>query len=241
MPTKLRASHRPSPATPKHPDTNFGNAKPHDGAKGKKRTDPPPRSQCNHKRHSWGDKAVNQQQHLLQPRWSLKPRTTTEVVPSNETCGATLYRKKEVGNRKAPNRQPNDPLLEDDSNMLGLFPRVAVPDSAYNLRQYDDYITAMHQRLPKYQAYRHGNGKLNPYNYGSSAVQDLGLCFVTFCTTNRCEMGVKCAWRHHPLTKAEREWILFSGNANARLFLEGLAKFWAVPEVPVPGASMHDK
>jgi hypothetical protein len=99
----------------------------------------------------------------------------------------------------------------------------------------------MHDRLPRNQAYRNGNGKAAPHVYESAQGLDLGLCFVTFCTNGWCEMGVKCAWRHHPLTKAEREWILVNGRDRGKDFLERLPKNWASPEIPVPGASMHNK
>jgi hypothetical protein len=116
-----------------------------------------------------------------------------------------------------------------------------VPDTVYDLRRYDRYITNMHKKLPPHIAYLSGNGKVSPNTYASVQGQDLGLCFATFATTYMCEMGVKCAWRHHPLTQAEREWILAIGHERGKGFLKTLARYWAHPEVPVPGANMHGK
>lgn len=240
MPSKTQSPFTSSAFAPKHADTSWGKPKFHASAKGKKRPTSPLLSQRTQKRQAWYSTAVDRQKHYLQPHWAPKPKTTTEA-PLDKGYGGDSYRKQDFVHKNAPNKHLHDLLLEDDRNMLGLVPRIAVPDSAYDLRKYDAYITKMHKTLPKYQAYRHGNGKYAPFNYGASKAHDLGLCFTTFCTIDRCEMGIKCAWRHHPLTKAEREWILLSGRHNARLFLENLAKFWAVPEVPVPGASMHDK
>jgi hypothetical protein len=118
---------------------------------------------------------------------------------------------------------------------------IAVPDTVYDLREYDRYITDMQKNIPPHLAYAHGNVKVAPHLYATVKQHDLGLCFATFATTNMCEMGVKCAWRHHPLTQAEREWILISGREGGSVFLKRLPQFWANPEVPVPGANMHDK
>jgi hypothetical protein len=129
------------------------------------------------------------------------------------------------------NRKANDPVAD---------PRRIIPETVYDLRNYDAHITDLHNNLPRNQAYRSGNGKAAPHIYGSEQGQDLGLCFVTFCTPGWCEMGVKCAWRHHPLTKAEREWI-YQGRERGKLFLSNLAKYWGTPGIPVPGANIHDK
>jgi len=137
-----------------------------------------------------------------------------------------------------PKNKSDQALLQPD---LALDQGPQIPDTVYDLRRYDAHITALHKGLPKQERFINGNGKTAPYMYGSVQGLDLGLCFSTFCTSFKCEMGVKCAWRHHPLTKAEREWILASGGARGKTFLEKLALFWAVPEVPVPGASMHDR
>lgn len=115
------------------------------------------------------------------------------------------------------------------------------PETVFDLRNYEADITKLHKSLPKNRAYRFFNGKTAPYQYGSTPVHDLGLCYVTFCTDGWCEMGVKCAWRHHPLTKAEREWIVLNGTDKARAFLEALPRNWASPEVPLPGANMEEK
>jgi hypothetical protein len=150
--------------------------------------------------------------------------------PNSETG----YMNRSVQNEQrneSSNRKANDPI----SN-----PRRVTPETVYDLRNYDAYITDLHNKLPRHQAYRSGNGKAGPHIYGSEQGQDLGLCFVTFCTPGWCEMGVKCAWRHHPLTKAEREWI-YQGRQRGKLFLSNLAKYWGTPEIPVPGANIHDK
>lgn len=117
----------------------------------------------------------------------------------------------------------------------------SVPASVYNLRKYDAHVTALHNSLPRHERFLNGNGKVGPYVYGSMQGMDLGLCYATFCTRFRCEMGVKCAWRHHPLTTEERDWILTSGRERGKQFLDESSNLWPIPEVPVPGACMHDK
>jgi hypothetical protein len=116
-----------------------------------------------------------------------------------------------------------------------------LPASVYDLRKYDAHITTLHQGLARHERYLNGNGKVAPYMYGSIQGMDLGLCFSTFCTKFICEMSVKCAWRHHPLTIEEREWIMTYGRERGKQFLNESNKFWPLPEVPVPGACMHDK
>ncbi|KAL5117535.1 hypothetical protein ACEQ8H_004565 [Pleosporales sp. CAS-2024a] len=116
-----------------------------------------------------------------------------------------------------------------------------VPDTVLDLRHYDEHITKLHDSLPRHLAYRNGNGKAAPHAYGSTQEHDLGLCFVTFLTDGWCEMGSQCAWRHHPLTRVEREWIASIGKPRSREFLDQLPRRWSMPEVPVPGASMNDK
>jgi hypothetical protein len=140
---------------------------------------------------------------------------------------------------RRPVVNPSDlALLEPDP---ALMPGPPAPETVYDLRKYDAHITALHKGLPKSQKFINGNGKAAPFLYGSAQGRDLGLCYSTFCTSFKCEMGVKCAWRHHPLTKAEREWILTSGKDAGKRFLENLVNCWAVPDIPVPGASMHEK
>jgi hypothetical protein len=161
---------------------------------------------------------------------------------NNDRDAGTFDLYQEFATKARPDVSPKVPLpaTEDDKYLEALM-RTNPPESMYDLRKYDAKITKMHDRLPRNQAYRNGNGKAAPHVYGSAQGLDLGLCFVTFCTNGWCEMGVKCAWRHHPLTKAEREWILANGRDRGKDFLERLPKNWSSPEIPVPGASMHNK
>jgi hypothetical protein len=88
-------------------------------------------------------------------------------------------------------------------HLNALEPDSSIPDTVYGLRKYDKHITAMHDKFPRHLAYVNVSGKIKPYKHGCMQDQDLDFCFLTFCTMYTCEMGVKCAWRHHPLTKAE--------------------------------------
>ncbi|KAF1979343.1 hypothetical protein BU23DRAFT_563538 [Bimuria novae-zelandiae CBS 107.79] len=73
-----------------------------------------------------------------------------------------------------------------------------IPKTAYPLRDYTNYISKHHaaqrritsenRRLP---AFRNGDGKVNPSAYGSVLQYDFGLCYGTFKTMYKCEMGVK--------------------------------------------------
>ncbi|CAO2648076.1 Nn.00g089980.m01.CDS01 [Neocucurbitaria sp. VM-36] len=116
------------------------------------------------------------------------------------------------------------------------------PPTAYDLRFYDHEITKKYEELPQQERFINGiNGKVGPAVYGSTQRDDLGLCFSTFCTRFRCEMGLNCPWRHHPLNKAEKEWILAIGRERGKRFLDGVNRWWSSPDVPVPGASMVGK
>jgi len=201
----------------------------------------------------WQNKAHKTKHPKLSPAWggtNQGQRQPNERFPVQSPFGQS---NQPAQHNRAPNPGPDvssfqgrrtqprtyeQSLLEPDPALVeqGL----PVPETVYDLRAYDAHITALHHSLHPNQRYISGNGKLSPQSYGSIWRRDLGLCFRTFYTTFQCEMGVKCAWRHHPLTKAEREWILSSGGYNGRAFLENLSKRWAVPDVPVPGANMHD-
>ncbi|KAL6704359.1 hypothetical protein ACN47E_008315 [Coniothyrium glycines] len=115
------------------------------------------------------------------------------------------------------------------------------PMTTYDLRSYDDHITKTFSSLPQNERFINGNGKVRPSIYGSSSRNDLGLCFSTFCTRYACEIGVRCPWRHHPLSKAEVDWILETGGDRGRKFLKLMDSFWACPGTPLPGASMVGK
>ncbi|KAH7380028.1 hypothetical protein BKA66DRAFT_442359 [Pyrenochaeta sp. MPI-SDFR-AT-0127] len=115
------------------------------------------------------------------------------------------------------------------------------PPTAYNLREYDGRIIMEYKKRPRHKRFIHGNGKVGPAVYGSNQENDLGLCFSTFCTRFRCEMDLECPWRHHQLTGTERHWILAVYGERGRRFLDGVDKWWAYPEVPVPGSCMADK
>jgi hypothetical protein len=182
------------------------------------------------------------------PLPQIKP--TWAVQPEHQPQGTKFDKRKGVGNsfvkHTAPEENPwaiatKRPQLEETTNHLTALIQTKTPNTVYDLREYDMYITNLHNSLPKNKAYRNGNGKTGPGLYGSTPRQDLGLCFVTFVTEGWCEMGIKCVWRHHPLTKAEREWILSLGKDKAKMFLANLPKCWASPEVPVPGANMVEK
>ncbi|KAF2024469.1 hypothetical protein EK21DRAFT_94051 [Setomelanomma holmii] len=133
-------------------------------------------------------------------------------------------------------------LLQDDPALIAtLAPPLGVPSTVCDLRRYDAQVVQHQKTLPRNERFINGNGKVGPYMYGSVQGQDLGLCFSSFCTIHSCEKGVRCPWRHHPLTKAERQWILAFGKERGKNFLEKVGGFWANPEVPVPGANMYGK
>ncbi|KAF1920784.1 hypothetical protein BDU57DRAFT_438041 [Ampelomyces quisqualis] len=193
-------------------------------------------------------------------QWEKKNRKIRQPRPPSyrdSTADGSPYKNSPYKPRSHGDRfgGPNQDLdfmsrrLQDEKHKEPFFPEtvesvptraLTTPDSVYDLRKYDAYVTDLHNDLPKHLAYRNGNGKVAPHMYGSEQGKDLGLCFVTFCTSGWCELGVSCAWRHHPLTKAEREWI-HQGRERGKVFLRNLSRYWGTPEIPVPGASMHDK
>jgi hypothetical protein len=204
-----------------------------------------PDQQYNIDAHSWMNTT---KQARTQPLPAIKP--TWAVQPEQQPQGAKFDKRKGVGNSFVKHIPPEEnqwaiapkrTQLEEFTNHLTTLTQTKTPNTVYDLREYDMYFTNLHNSLPKNKAYRNGNGKAAPSLYGSAPSKDLGLCFVTFVTEGWCEMGIKCAWRHHPLTKAEREWILSLGRDKSKRFLENLPKCWASPEVLVPGANMGAK
>ncbi|KAF2828653.1 hypothetical protein CC86DRAFT_196317 [Ophiobolus disseminans] len=189
-------------------------------------------------------KGQNQQpQHqngppLWGPDPNQRPPKTRSGKPRQRDFNGPDYVDMTPFKKPVDRAQSFESLLQPDP---ALVQGPQVPETVYDLRKYDGHITALHKGLPPKQRFINGNGKVAPYVYGTVQGLDLGLCFSTFCTGFKCEMGVKCAWRHHPLTKSEREWILAKGGSRGKRFLENLVHYWAVPEVPVPGASMHDR
>lgn len=119
-----------------------------------------------------------------------------------------------------------------------------VPHTAYPLRDYTNYIFEHHcirgsaNRESRLPTFRNGDGKVNPSAYGSVLQYDLGLCYCTFKTSFECEMGVRCPWRHHPLSKQEKDWIEDIARDKGRRFLEEADRCWATPDIPVPGHNM---
>jgi hypothetical protein len=86
-----------------------------------------------------------------------------------------------------------------------------------------------------------GNGKVLPSYYGSDVLHDFGLCFSTFLTRKCCEIGLNCPWRHHPLSNDEKSWIMENNKERGKEFAGKANRFWAFPEVPLPGARLHGK
>jgi hypothetical protein len=204
-----------------------------------------PDQQYNANSQSW---MKTTKQSRIKPLPASKP--TWAVQPEQQPLGAKFDKRKGVGNLFVKHTPPGEnlwevapkqPRVQETTHHLTALTQTKTPNTVYDLREYDIYITNLHNSLPKNKAYRNGNGKAAPSFYGSAPSKDLGLCFVTFVTEGWCEMDIKCAWRHHPLTKAEREWILSLGRDKSKRFLENLPKCWTSPEVPVPGANMAEK
>ena len=106
------------------------------------------------------------------------------------------------------------------------------PPTVHDLRGYDYRIFTMYASKPKAQRFMNGaNGKIAPGMYGSEQRHDLGLCFTTYLTKKRCEMGVKCPWRHHPLSNTEKAWIIKYGKQKGEEFLDNVDRWWNFPEV----------
>ena len=107
-----------------------------------------------------------------------------------------------------------------------------IPPTVQDLRGYDYRIQVMYQSKPRNQRFVNGgNGKIAPARYGSEQRHDLGLCFATFLTRKRCEMGVDCPWRHHPLSNAEKAWIIEYGKKKGKEFIDNVDRWWSFPEV----------
>ncbi|KAF2007065.1 hypothetical protein P154DRAFT_569766 [Amniculicola lignicola CBS 123094] len=65
-----------------------------------------------------------------------------------------------------------------------------------------------HGHIPLQDHSPNGDGKIRPYQYGSNAHWDLGLCYTHFYTPHRCEHGQDCEWRHSDLNADERTYIM---------------------------------
>ncbi|KAH4130041.1 hypothetical protein HBI24_063080 [Parastagonospora nodorum] len=225
--------------------TTYGSASRNHNARG-----PEPPAAFGREQHDPRNARWEENHGWSQPKQNW-PMNNEEQIPR----AVFKQRKKGKQGMGAPQRQyiPDHNAVQDNISQRSFAEGIAihstvpvsvaihVPETAFDLRKYEADITKLHKSLPKNRAYRFFNGKTAPYQYGSTSVHDLGLCYVTFCTDGWCEMGAKCAWRHHPLTKAEREWIALKGTEKSRAFLEALPRHWASPEVPLPGANMEEK
>lgn len=248
------------PPVDSRPETNVRSKKPQQAAykdamrgkrQGKKRAFSPARGEQSWSERPWQTKAQKTKHPNPSSIWGPDPAQRqadaqfpvqlpfSQVIPPHQREHAPFSSPETSSFRGRQLRASEQSLLEPDAALLNQG--LPVPETVYDLRAYDAHISALHRGLPPDQRFLNGNGKLSPHNYGSVKRLDLGLCFATFYTNCMCEMGAKCAWRHHPLTKAEREWILNGCGEKGRIFLESLSKRWAVPDVPVPGANMHDK
>lgn len=118
-----------------------------------------------------------------------------------------------------------------------------IPGTALSLRKYTDSVAALHSRdvnaagTENLRKFKNGDGKVNPSAYGSTLNHDLGLCYTTFKTHFTCEMGVRCPWRHHPLTQIEKDWLRYNGGRGEK-FIEEARENWGCPRAPWPGANM---
>ncbi|KAL6152452.1 hypothetical protein ACJBU6_09320 [Exserohilum turcicum] len=115
-------------------------------------------------------------------------------------------------------------------------PTLATPPTAYDLRRYAEHVYKTHYK----QFINGATGKVSPSKYGAGQHQDFGLCFTTFLTRYPCEIGLGCPWRHHPLSKVERRWMVENNEEHGKKFLAHVNRCWPSPDVPLPGANMHD-
>ncbi|KAJ4289582.1 hypothetical protein N0V90_010911 [Kalmusia sp. IMI 367209] len=200
----------------------------------------------------------------LRPRRSLSVRfiDRNEWRPSGRSPSVRAIEREEYdSNRRSSDgrRRSRSPQLSDfrDTNRrrnrsltpIGIRENrirgTKVPSTAYPLRNYTNYIqdnyarnrvnTRENHKLPRF---RNGDGKVNPSAYGSMLEHDFGLCYSTFRTTYSCEMGVRCAWRHHPLNGEEKEWIVSIAGGKGRDFVAAAERVWSSPNVPIPGKNM---
>ena len=133
------------------------------------------------------------------------------------------------------------PVAERERRILD----TSIPATAYPLRDYTNYISDHHanKRRITYEnrglpTFKNGDGKVNPSAYGSVLQYDFGLCYCTFRTLYACEMGIRCPWRHHPLSAREKDWIEEIAREKGKRFVEEAERCWASPDVPVPGNNM---
>jgi hypothetical protein len=245
MPGPMHASRKSNAGYQRPRQATYANRMQYPDTRGAVRSISPSR-QRDWKRRPWEENNHKAQRpHFQAQRGAMveqyPPQAQFEQPRKDDRERGPFDRRQGFAAKDGQGSQSKAPFPEDDYDYLEALKSTNPPESMYDLRRYDVQVTDMHKKLPRHQTYRNGNGKAAPHIYGATKGLDLGLCFVTFCTSGWCELGVKCAWRHHPLTKAEREWILANGRERGKLFLENLPKHWASPEIPVPGASMHDK
>jgi hypothetical protein len=180
--------------------------------------------------------------HTLHPEPQKNSQHTPNMPPMS------------INRHRTSNSAPQ--LLNPDcwpSRQEVVQPQVGLPPSqganvantmptAYDLRGYERCVAReMWNRPEGERVLNVDNGKVAPAMYGSGLLQDFGLCYQTFLARRRCEMGLNCPWRHHPLSNAERSWLVKYGGEKGWMFIEKVEAFWAYPGVPVPGARLHGK
>jgi hypothetical protein len=167
--------------------------------------------------------------------------------PGNYNCPPKVAdRYRPDRNSSPPNEGDRWPFRREDIQPQYSLPHfqdttlVKAPPTAYDLRGYEQRIVREYADRPKKERFINPNNGKVPFSiYGSASCYDLGLCFATFLTRKRCEMGLVCPWRHHPLSNAERAWLIEHGKERGKDFIERMDRFWAFPEVPLPGSRLQ--
>ena len=98
------------------------------------------------------------------------------------------------------------------------------PKTANNLVAFEDMLRKINKVGPDGLV-----GNVGPGKYGSIKEKDLGLCYFTFCSYQKCPDGQRCRWRHRKLDSEEREWMCSLGGGE---FLKRADKFYISPELP---------
>jgi hypothetical protein len=170
--------------------------------------------------------------HTLPPKPQQNSQPTPNVPPKNLPRNA---------DRWPPQQEYVQPQPSFPTSRTAFA--LSAPPTAYDLRGYCIRVAREMADRPDMVDFSNNPeaGKVSPHLYGSDLFQDLGLCYQAFFCRRRCNMGINCLWRHHPLSNTERAWIIQRGGERGKEFIEKVDLFWAYPDMPLPGANLEGK
>ncbi|KAF2009467.1 hypothetical protein BU24DRAFT_497091 [Aaosphaeria arxii CBS 175.79] len=165
------------------------------------------------------------------PPWRRK-------APAGTLEAHTLTRRFSTRDGKAPTafqpKQPSVDIIRDPDSRINRLAKskVEIPKT----------LMSTEKLAPSKWIYVNGvktDGKTNPKKYGCTLRWELGLCFKTFFTYERCEEGERCPWRHKWFDDVEYVFLEeITKGTPVEGFLEHSGRCYLRPKPPVASDKM---